>query len=65
MALVEIDLVPFFEDEDWEVLDNIAKKRLKQRFDMGSPSRWKKILPCLGYTIKVNYYQEDIEEELE
>ena len=64
MALVEIDLIPYLlEDSFWEALDNVAKERL-EHIDL----TWNELAPCLGYTIKVNYYEEDIadaKEEIE
>ena len=63
MALVEVDLIPYMEDELWDALDNVVKKRLKD-VDL----EWNKLLPCLCYSISVNYYEEDItdaKEEIE
>ena len=63
MALVEVDLIPYLEDALWDALDNVAKKRL-EHLDL----TWNELAPCLGYTIKVNYYEEEIadaKEEIE
>ena len=60
MALVEIDLIPYLEDALWDALDNVAWKRLEH---LGLTR--KQLESCVDYTIKVNYYEEDIKENIE
>lgn len=60
MALVEIDLGPYLEDGDWSRLDNVAREKLKH-IDLP----WNELAFCLGYTVKVSYYEEDIADAKE
>jgi hypothetical protein len=55
MALVKLDLIPYMEDSDWFVIDDIVKQRLKHLM-----VDWDKLLPCLSYTVEVNYYTEEV-----
>ena len=55
MALVEIDLVPYLEDEDWDMIDRVARKRLKH-VDLSCD----KLFTFLAFSISVNYYDDEV-----